>query len=119
MAAKRGRKARLKVGMRTAAAGISSMKRISERMVARLTGSRGVKLCCGTTSSRYSMITEESITIWPSWSSVGTTPLGLSARYSGLSWSPARRSSFSSANGCALALSTKRTRCEQVDCGAL
>ena len=65
------------------------------------------------------MMTEESITIVPSWSSVGTTPLGLSARYSGLSWSPARRSSFLSSKASPLALSTKRTRWLQVDCGAL
>ena len=36
IAAKRGRNARLKVGTRTAAAGISSMKRISARIAARL-----------------------------------------------------------------------------------
>ncbi len=80
MAAKRGRNARLKVGIRTAAAGISSMKRISERMCARSTGARGVKLCSGEISSRYSMMTDESMTTLPSWSSVGTTPLGLSLR---------------------------------------
>ena len=67
IAAKRGRNARLKVGTRTAAAGISSMKRISARIAARLTGSRGVKFArSGTTSSRYSMITEESMTMLPS-----------------------------------------------------
>ena len=82
---KRGRKARLKVGTRTAAAGISSMKRISARMRARSTGDFGVKHTSGETSSRYSMMTEESMTIAPSWSSVGTTPFGLSFRYSGLS----------------------------------
>ena len=65
------------------------------------------------------MITEESITIAPSWSRVGTTPFGLIARYSGLSWSPARRSSFTSSKGSCLALSEKRTRCEQVEGGAL
>ena len=64
IAAKRGRNARLNVGTRTAAAGISSMKRISERIAARLTGSRGVKFAAsGSTSSRYSTITEESMTI--------------------------------------------------------
>src|SRR5215475_8057396 len=119
MAAKRGRKARLNVGTRTAAAGISSMKRMSERIFARSAGSGGVKLCAGATSSRYSTMTEESMMIAPSWSSVGTTPLGLSLRYSGLSWSPASRSSFTSANGSCLALSTKRTRWLQVDGGAL
>ena len=36
IAAKRGRKARLKVGTRTAAAGISSMKRISARIAGAL-----------------------------------------------------------------------------------
>ena len=67
MAAKRGRKARLKVGTRTAGAGISSIKRIKARIFARATGSRGVKLGDdGATSSRYSMMTEESVTIAPS-----------------------------------------------------
>ncbi|MGZ3283204.1 MAG: hypothetical protein ACXU9A_11145, partial [Xanthobacteraceae bacterium] len=67
MAAKRGRKARLKVGTRTAAAGISSMKRISARIFARATGVSGVKVSGrGATSSRYSMMTEESMTILPS-----------------------------------------------------
>ena len=75
-----GRKARLKVGTRTAAAGISSMKCISVRMRARTTGSSGVKLASGSTSSRYSVITVESVTMAPSWSSVGTTPFGLSLR---------------------------------------
>ena len=77
---KLGRKAKLKVGTRTAAAGISSMKCISARMRARSTGDSGVKLACGATSSRYSVMTVESMTIAPSWSSVGTTPLGLSLR---------------------------------------
>jgi hypothetical protein len=62
------------------------MKRIRARIFARTTGSLGVKLAgAGAISSRYSMMTEESITIAPSWSNVGTTPLGLSARYCGLS----------------------------------
>src|SRR4029077_8992468 len=67
--------------MRTAAAGISSIKRMSARIFARLTGSGGAKLSgLGTTSSRYSIITDESITIAPLWSSVGTTPFGFSAK---------------------------------------
>ena len=77
---KLGRKARLKVGTRTAAAGISSMKCISARMRARATGDSGVKLASGATSSRYSVMTVESMTIEPSWSRVGTTPFGLSLR---------------------------------------
>src|SRR5271155_783265 len=118
--AKRGRKARLKVGTRTAGAGISSMKCINERILARCTGSCGVKSSgSGATSSRYSIMTDESMTIAPSWSSVGTTPFGLSAKYSGLSWSPARRSSLISAKGSCFAFSTNRTRWLHVDCGAL
>ena len=49
----------MKVGTRTAAAGISSMKCISARMRARLTGFSGVKLASGATSSRYSVMTVE------------------------------------------------------------
>jgi len=52
----------LKVGMRTAGVGISSMKRMCERIVARAAGASGVKRG-DTTSSRYSMMTAESITI--------------------------------------------------------
>jgi hypothetical protein len=81
MAAKRGRKARLKVGTRIAAAGISSMKCMRARIWARASGASGVKLSgSGAISSRYSPMTAESITILPSWSRVGTTPLGLSLR---------------------------------------
>ena len=65
------------------------------------------------------MMELESMTMRPSWSSVGTTPLGLSLRYSGLSWSPARRLRFTCSNGRPLVLNTKRTRWLQVDCGAL
>jgi hypothetical protein len=57
------------------------MKRISARIRARRKGSAGTKVRPpGKTSSRYSMITEESITGVPSWSSVGTRPFGLSFR---------------------------------------
>jgi hypothetical protein len=57
------------------------MKRMSARILARATGAAGVKVSgCGAISSRYSMMTDESMTILPSWSRVGTTPLGLSAR---------------------------------------
>src|ERR1700723_1568573 len=64
IAAKRGRKARLNVGTRTAGAGISSMKCISVRILARSTGSCGVKFAdSGMISSRYSIMTEEWITI--------------------------------------------------------
>src|SRR5215471_14772650 len=65
------------------------------------------------------MITEESMITRPSCRSDGTTPFGLIARYSGLSWSPANRSSLRSSNGSPFACSTKRTRWLQVDCGAL
>ena len=65
------------------------------------------------------MITDESMTARPSCSSDGTTPFGLIARYSGLSWSPANRSSLRSSKVRPLACSTKRTRWLQVDCGAL
>ncbi len=66
IAANRGRNARLNVGTRTAAAGISSMNRISARICARATGARGVKLGSGEISSRYSMMTEESMMTLPS-----------------------------------------------------
>src|SRR5437588_4901233 len=96
------------------------MKRISARIFARSTGSSGTRRASpGNTSSRYSMITEESMIARPSCSSDGTTPFGLIARYSGLSWSPAKRSSLRSANRRPFACSTKRTRWLQVDCGAL
>src|SRR5215467_6272882 len=42
---------------------------------------------CGNTSSRYSMMHDESVTGSPSCTSVGTTPFGLIWRYSGVSCS--------------------------------
>src|SRR5271168_4169886 len=67
IAAKRGKKAKLNVGTRTAGAGISSMKRKSARIFARMTGSGGVKFASsGSISSRYSMMTDESRMIDPS-----------------------------------------------------
>ena len=44
------------------------------------------------------MITNESMIGVPSSINVGTTPFGLSLRYSGLSWSPAKSSSRCSLN---------------------
>src|SRR5262249_52677902 len=90
------------------------------RILARSIGSSGTRRsAAGNTSSRYSMITEESMIARPSCSSDGTTPFGLTARYSGLSWSPAKRSSLRSSNGRPFACNVKRTRWLQVDCGAL
>src|SRR3977135_330328 len=96
------------------------MKRISARMAARATASSGTRRSdAGNTSSRYSMMTEESITTRPSCISDGTTPFGCIRRESVLRWAPANRSSLRSSNPSPFASSTKRTRWLQVDCGAL
>ncbi len=58
----------------------SSTHLVQTRICARSQGSAGRSgLASGNTSSRYSQITVDSVTIRPSWSRAGTCPLGLMA----------------------------------------
>ena len=61
----------------------------------------------------------ESMTIAPSWSSVGTTPFGLSFEVLGLELIAREQVELHLVEGSPLALSTNRTRWLQVDCAAL
>src|SRR5262245_38967421 len=72
----------------------SSTSLLQTRMRLRCQGSDGTSSGWGNVSSRYSQISVDSITGLPSWTSVGTTPLGLSLRYFGSYCSLRNRSTF-------------------------
>lgn len=69
----------------------SSSRLVHRRIRARPKASAGRSAGSGKASSRYSQITVDSTITRPSCTSVGTTPYGFIARYSGVCWSPARR----------------------------
>ena len=73
----------------------------------------------GKTSSRYSLMTEESVTTTVPCTSVGTTPLGLSCRYQSCRCSFSRRLTMRSVWGSPFSARASRTFWLQVEVGVL
>src|ERR1700761_7217354 len=88
---------------------------LQRRICARSKAEVGTRDGCGNVSSRYSQMRVDSTIARPSWISVGTTPLGLSLRYSGRYCSLLKRSIYSDVQGNPFSIRVRNTFCVQIE----